>query len=109
MNSKITQESTSAISIFAPTRTPAVGGVTGQFGKATEEEPIFCSNNHVISTTITQKSTAKCCVGWVVGDAGSYGADKSYYAVEENEQSGAKVIYQNETYEPGNKIGFENG
>jgi hypothetical protein len=102
----IIKSASNSVKITISYRTPAVGGVTGQFGKATEDEKITCSNNYVENTTIIQNSTVDCYAGWAVGDATSYGSKAGNYIVENNTKSGVSVVYKGVTSSPGDEIGY---
>jgi hypothetical protein len=100
----VIKSASNSFMILVSNRTPAVGGITGQFGKATANERITCINNYVENTTIIQSSSVGCYAGWAVGDAGSYGSDSANYEVK-NDCENVTVKYGSNSST--NEIGHE--
>jgi hypothetical protein len=102
LNSEICANSKSTRGVFS--RTPNVGGLVGQFNKATVDERIIVKGNTVDGTTVTQTNGRSCYAGWAVGDATSYGATSECYEVE-NILGSVTVTYGSKSST--NEIGHE--
>jgi hypothetical protein len=58
-NSQITQSGIMRTSIIVLNRTPAVGGIVGQFNASDESSKIYMTKNTVNNTVITQNATKR--------------------------------------------------
>jgi hypothetical protein len=107
-NSQITQSGIMRTSIIVLNRTPAVGGIVGQFNASDESSKIYMTKNTVNNTVITQNATKRgLYAGAIVGDA-TYGDSGTCYELSENNFSIGVQVYlgsalQNPTPEIGNE------
>jgi hypothetical protein len=105
-NSQITQSGTLAAGIFLGNRTPAIGGIVGQYNASDETCKIYTVNNTVENTTITQTYSKRgLYAGAIVGDA-TYGKSATCYELSGNTcKNNVQVVLGSALQDPTPEIG----